>query len=153
MSVTDTSPEQDVRKAWLGVLARARAGRAAELLAETGLDPAFDWLRQPEIGSVMVRGRAGGTGAAFNLGEMTVTRCSLQLAEGAVGHGYVQGRGKDDARAAALVDALMQTGAAEKVRQAVLAPLEAEALAVRTARGAKAAATKVDFFTMVRGED
>ena len=49
-------------------------------------------IRAPEIGAVMVRGRVGGAGDAFNLGEMTVTRCSLRLACGAVGHGYVQGR-------------------------------------------------------------
>ncbi|MFM7446208.1 MAG: phosphonate C-P lyase system protein PhnG, partial [Tabrizicola sp.] len=35
----------------------------------------------------------------------------------------------------------------------VLHPLQAEADTQRAARAAKAAATKVDFFTMVRGED
>lgn len=66
---------------------------------------------QPEIGSIIVRGRAGGAGAAFNLGEMTVTRCALKLACDMVGHGHVQGRSKADAEAAARVDALMQTHA------------------------------------------
>ncbi|MEM9140732.1 MAG: phosphonate C-P lyase system protein PhnG, partial [Pseudomonadota bacterium] len=81
------------RQAWMGLLARAETGRLLALTAEAGLDgEAKDWLRAPEIGSVMVRGRAGGTGGAFNLGEMTVTRCSLKLGCGTVGHGYVQGR-------------------------------------------------------------
>jgi alpha-D-ribose 1-methylphosphonate 5-triphosphate synthase subunit PhnG len=101
----------------------------------------------------MVRGRTGGTGAAFNLGEMTVTRCVLRLASGDTGHSYVQGRSKAKARQAALVDALMQGPEAATVRAAVLAPLaEAMADAKRT-RAAKAAATKVEFFTMVRGDD
>lgn len=101
----------------------------------------------------MVRGRLGGTGAPFNLGEMTLTRCALQLESGAVGHGYVQGRDKEKARVAALVDALMQTEQAEAVRAAILTPLQAEMTATKDTRAAKAAATKVDFFTMVRGED
>ncbi len=101
----------------------------------------------------MVRGRAGGTGAPFNIGEMTVTRCALRLRDGTVGHAYVQGRDKAHAERAALVDALMQTDAAPRIEAAVLGPLAAEAAAARRARSAKAAATRVEFFTMVRGED
>lgn len=141
------------RKAWLGVLARAGEGRVATLLAGVTPIPDTSDLRRPEAGSVMVQGRAGGTGNAFNLGEMTVTRCSLQLPCGTVGHGYVQGRSKADARAAALVDALLQTDQADDVRAAVIAPLVAEATARQQARAAKAAATRVEFFTLVRGDD
>ena len=36
----------------------------------------------------VVRGRVGATGAAFNLGEMTVTRASVRLASGNVGHAF-----------------------------------------------------------------
>ena len=101
----------------------------------------------------MVRGRAGGTGAPFNLGEMSVTRCTIQLADGTVGHAWVQGRDKAHATRAAIVDALMQGETADEVRGRVLVPL-AEVAARRAAtRRAKAAATKVEFFTMVRGED
>lgn len=141
------------RRDWMGLLARAPIGRVAALVGASGLSQARDWLRAPEIGSVMVRGRAGGTGSAFNLGEMTVTRCTLKLSSGAVGHGYVQGRSKPAAEAAAMVDALMQTDNAADVEAAVLTPLREEEMARRTGRAEKAAATKVDFFTMVRGED
>src|SRR6056297_3395680 len=141
------------RKDWMGLLARAPEGRAAELLDAAVTRPDFAWLRAPEFGSVMVRGRAGGTGAPFNLGEMTITRCALKLTGGEVGHADIQGRNKADAEAAALVDALMQTGAATVMRTKVLGPLEQEQVARRTTRAEKAAATKVDFFTMVRGED
>ncbi len=138
------------RKAWMSLLAKSPPERLAQLLPDL---PPHDYLRPPEIGAVMVQGRIGGTGAPFNLGEMSVTRCSLRLADGAVGHAYVQGRDKGHATRAALVDALMQTDGATDMRQRVLTPLEAEATARRTQRAQKAAATKVDFFTLVRGED
>ncbi len=101
----------------------------------------------------MVRGRAGGTGAPFNLGEMTVTRCALTLDTGAVGHAYIQGRRKADAEAVVLVDALMQGNLAAEIRTAVLDPLEKELADRKAGRAAKAAATKVEFFTVARGED
>ncbi|MCP4821472.1 MAG: phosphonate C-P lyase system protein PhnG [Shimia sp.] len=141
------------RRAWMSLLAKAPAKRLLVLWDGFGMTPDFHWLRAPEIGATMVRGRLGGTGAPFNLGEMTLTRCALQLENGAVGHGYVQGRDKEKARVAALVDALMQTDGAKAVQAAVLSPLEAEMSDQKKARAEKAAATKVDFFTMVRGED
>ncbi|MEL7104969.1 MAG: phosphonate C-P lyase system protein PhnG [Pseudomonadota bacterium] len=144
--------DQQIRRERMGLVARSGA-RAAALFADAGLEAAYEMLRAPEIGSVMVQGRAGGTGGAFNLGEMTVTRCSLKLDGGAVGHGFVQGRDRDAAQAAALLDALMQTDAAPRAEQAVLAPLRAEEQARRKSRAEKAAATKVEFFTMTRGED
>ncbi|MEM9249798.1 MAG: phosphonate C-P lyase system protein PhnG [Pseudomonadota bacterium] len=149
----DTLDEHAERKAWMGLLAKAPSGRVAALLEAAGVRPEFTWLRAPEIGSTMVRGRTGGTGAPFNLGEITVTRCALALAGGEVGHAYIQGRCKPDAEAAALVDALMQSAAAETIRRAVLEPLTAEETAAKLARAEKAAATKVEFFTMARGQD
>jgi alpha-D-ribose 1-methylphosphonate 5-triphosphate synthase subunit PhnG len=140
------------RRDWLSCLAKAGHDRLiafAAPYAGTG----HEILRPAEIGTVMVRGRIGATGAPFNLGEMTVTRCSLRLASGEVGHGHVQGRSKEAARLAALVDALMQTSAAPEVRAAVLVPLMHDHDHARSSRAAKAAATKVEFFTMVRGED
>ena len=137
----------------MSLLAKSPEGRASAHLASTALQPRFSWLRAPEVGSVMVRGRTSGTGAPFNLGEMSVTRCSLRLADGTVGHAYIQGRRKPCAEAAALVDALMQTEHADQVRTQVLDPLRDEMAAASASRAAKAAATKVDFFTLARGED
>ncbi|QDI76975.1 MULTISPECIES: phosphonate C-P lyase system protein PhnG [Leisingera] len=141
------------RKGWMSLLATADEARLTELWQGCGIDPVCEWLRPPEAGGVMVRGRMGGTGAPFNLGEMTVTRCAVSLDDGTVGHGYVQGRSKAKAAMAAKIDALMQTSAAAGVRKAVLEPLAEERQAKKNARAAKAAATKVEFFTMVRGED
>jgi alpha-D-ribose 1-methylphosphonate 5-triphosphate synthase subunit PhnG len=141
------------RQAWLGLLACAPADHLTELCTKAGIEAPFDWLRRPEIGTVMLRGRAGGTGAAFNLGEMTVTRCAIRLPGGEVGHGHVQGRDKTAVRWAALVDALMQTDAAPGLKAAILDPLAAHLAAASRKRAEKAAATRVEFFTLVRGED
>ena len=65
-------------------------------------------MRGPEIGLVMLRGRMGATGNAFNVGETTVTRCTVRLASGTEGHAYVQGRNGEHAKRAALCDALFQ---------------------------------------------
>lgn len=138
------------RQDWMSLLAKAPPARLAELMPAL---PPHAFLRAPEIGAVMVQGRAGGTGAAFHLGEMTVTRCALRLACGTVGHAWVQGRDKAHATRAAAIDALMQTGAAATLRAGILDVLRAEARAARHRRADRAAATKVDFFTLVRGED
>jgi alpha-D-ribose 1-methylphosphonate 5-triphosphate synthase subunit PhnG len=141
------------RQRWMSLLAKVPGGLLDRLVSAFGTEPAFEWVRPPEVGSVMVRGRTGGTGAAFNLGEMTVTRCVLRLATGETGHAYVQGRSKVKARQAALVDALMQGPEAAQVRAAVLDPMAAALAEAKRTRAAKAAATKVEFFTMVRGDD
>lgn len=151
--MTAVIENSEARRGWMSQLAKAPPARVAELFDGFGARPGFTWLRHPEVGGVMLRGRMGGTGAPFNLGEMTVTRCALKLDSGEVGHAYVQGRDKAHAERAALVDALMQTDQADALRKAVLAPLAAEKKSATSARSAKAAATKVDFFTMVRGED
>lgn len=151
--MTATKSDNTARKGWMSLLAKAPPLRLATLTDALGVRPSFAWLRSPEIGGVMLRGRMGGTGAPFNLGEMSVTRCALKLESGEVGHAYVQGRDKAHAERAALVDALMQTDRADELTAEVLAPLAREMAAAKRTRAAKAAATKVEFFTMVRGED
>lgn len=150
---SEQSGDNTARQAWMSLLAKAPEGSIRQHLNDIIIRPEYTWLRVPEIGTVMVRGKTSGTGSAFNLGEMTVTRCVLSLQSGEVGHAYVQGRRKDCAEAAALVDAMMQTDFADAVRAKVLDPLKAESENVKVQRASKAAATKVDFFTMARGED
>jgi len=143
------------RQQWMAVLATATTDDLEAHLRACGGAPDYDWLRPPEFGAVMVRGRAGGTGAAFNLGEMTVTRCALRLVDGGpVGHAYIQGRRARHAELAALFDALLQvdqTGPA--LERSVIDPLSAAHAARKAARSRRANSTKVDFFTMVRGEN
>jgi alpha-D-ribose 1-methylphosphonate 5-triphosphate synthase subunit PhnG len=137
------------RRRRMAVLARAGAGRIDSLLQDCGAIPGHTVLRGPEGGLVMVRGRAGGGGAAFNLGEMTVTRCTVRTDDGLIGHAYVAGRDGALAERAALVDALLQDpGRAEELDARVIAPLAAEQDARRAERAARAAATRVQFFAM-----
>jgi alpha-D-ribose 1-methylphosphonate 5-triphosphate synthase subunit PhnG len=148
-SLADTDHPWPGRRRWMAILARADAGQLAGLLADCGHLPGYAVLRGPDAGLVMVRGRAGGGGAAFNLGEMTVTRCTVRTESGFVGHAYVAGRETRRAELAALVDALMQDpDRASQIEAAVVAPLEALQARAKLERAAKAAATRVQFFAM-----
>ena len=147
-------PGQTARRRWLSVLAKAKLTELEDHWQDLPDKPDFEWLRRPEVGMVMLRGRAGGSGSQFNLGQMTVTRCALRLASGKAGLGYVQGRSKRHAELAALFDALMQDEARRgELESSIIGPLEEAQGAQRQLRSRKAAATKVNFFTLVRGED
>jgi alpha-D-ribose 1-methylphosphonate 5-triphosphate synthase subunit PhnG len=146
------------RQAWMSALAKANSKTLADKIGQLENLPPYSVVRPAESGSVMVRGRAGGMGAPFNLGEMSVTRCVVQLTgsggAAVIGHAYVAGRDKQHAERAALMDALLQTdqwGAA--IKEAVIAPLVDAAAKAKRERSGKVAATKVNFFTMVRGEN
>jgi alpha-D-ribose 1-methylphosphonate 5-triphosphate synthase subunit PhnG len=140
------------RKAAMAVLAQATAAEITAHLDALEL-PSHDDLREAENGLVMVRGRIGGDGAPFNIGEATVSRAAVRLAGGEVGFGYTLGRDADKARLIALCDALVQSDKfAGSVETKVIAPLRHAMLARRTRKAAEAAATRVDFYTMVRGE-
>ena len=148
MNPIDTLSSQAARQKWMAVLARASADELAAGLAVLPALPEAEVLRAPETGLVMVRGRAGGDGDAFNLGEMTVTRCAIRLGSH-IGHAYVAGRDHAKARLAALVDAALQNAALhDALMKAVVEPLAAAQQAARSAEARKAAATRVDFFTM-----
>jgi len=142
------------RSAWLGVMSRAHKGELEALANGIVSEVKFERLRAPHVGLVMVRGRAGGTGTVFNLGEMTIARASIRLADGTVGHGYVQGRDKRKAEMVAVVDALLQqSDRREEILSTVIAPLRLNEEERRLAVRRKAAATKVEFFTVARGEE
>ena len=142
-------PSVPARQRWMAVLARAGSDQLEAMLADCGPVPPHTIVRGPEGGLVMVRGRAGGGGAPFNLGEMAITRCTVRTATGFVGHAYIAGRDEKCAELAALADALMQDPHhADAVEHRVVAPLERQQAERRTVRSAKAAATRVQFFAM-----
>lgn len=140
--------------------------RAADLLARaerSELQAAWDALPQkpvafpvrgPETGLVMVRGRIGGGGAPFNLGEVTVTRATVRLESGCIGHAQALGTDREKARLAAIFDALWQEDATRHfVEQALLSPITERIAATERRKADETAATRVDFFTMVRGDN
>ena len=152
MSAT-TSPAaaQTERRRWLSVLAKAPAGRLETLWRDLGETPDYTLLRRPEIGLVMVQGRISGSGAPFSAGEMTVTRAAVRLGGGQIGIGYVGGRKPRQAELVALIDALGQLPQwRQPIEDRIVAPLVEEAETRRRQRLAKAATTKVDFFTVAR---
>ncbi len=143
---------QERRRAAMQVLAHASHAEISARLAAVVL-PDHQDLRAAENGLLMVRGRIGGDGAPFNLGEATVSRAAVRLDSGEVGFGYVLGRDGEKARLIALCDAMIQSPAhARTVENEVVAPLQAHLRAMRDRRASEAAATRVDFYTMVRGE-
>jgi alpha-D-ribose 1-methylphosphonate 5-triphosphate synthase subunit PhnG len=138
----------------MSVLAQAPVGEIEAHWRALANPPPYRMLRWPETGLVMVRGRAGGTGVRFNLGEMTVTRCAVQLEGGAVGLAYVRGRDRRHAELVALFDALLQDPARrEALDRAVVTPLAAAQAARRHAAAERVAPSRVEFFTMVRGDE
>lgn len=150
-----TDPGIQARQRRLRILARTDRATLEAALAALPSQPAWRRLKQPETGLTMVRARAGGVGQRFNLGEMTVSRCVVALNDGGtMGVGYVQGRDRRRAELVAVFDALSQDASgAEKIEQLLIAPVESKLANERRTREAKVAATKVDFFTLVRGED
>lgn len=139
------------RQRWLSVLAKAPGARLASLWQTLGPTPSYTVMRRPEIGLVMVQGRISGTGAPFCAGEVTVTRAAVRLASGEMGFGYVRGRDMRQAEIVAAVDALGQRAEwVETIEAAIVAPLADEAEARHRLIAARAAATRVDFFTIAR---
>jgi alpha-D-ribose 1-methylphosphonate 5-triphosphate synthase subunit PhnG len=143
-----------VRKQRMAILARSNGARLKNLWSEVGFDPAYTMLRGPEFGLVMLRGRVGGTGEAFNLGEASVTRASVKLEDGSVGHAMALGRDLEKAKLSAVIDALCGDGeAAAHIDAVLIAPIRAELDEADKTSRRETAATRVDFFTMARGED
>ena len=152
-SAEATAKGAEERQKALGLL--AKASRAELQAAFDALEdkPAVQPVRGPETGLVMVRGRIGGGGAPFNLGEATVTRASIRLEDGTVGHGQSLGTDGAKARLAAIFDALVQQPARKAEVDTLLAAIATRIADEDAAKARQTAATRVDFFTMVRGED
>ena len=142
------------RQSWMALLARAPLPLLEQALAPH-LPSQHQWLRRPETGLMMVQGRAGGTGERFNLGEITVTRCTLRLGEAGseapVGVAYVTGRSHRQAQLAATADALLQDPQChEQLERCLLNPIRKHLQAEHAQRQQRAQSTRVDFLTMAR---
>lgn len=148
------APIQARRQQAMRILAGATSEDLRAVFDQSGVEAEAKMLRGPETGLVTLRGRMGGGGAQFNIGEATVTRATVKLETGEVGHAYHLGRDAERVRIAAIIDALMQrVESADLIEQRVLSLLKDSNAARDSRKRAETAATKVDFFTMVRGED
>jgi alpha-D-ribose 1-methylphosphonate 5-triphosphate synthase subunit PhnG len=150
-SPQNLSIDPALRRQWLAVLARAPSRQLAELLPPALGAPQF--IRAAEVGMVMLRARAGGSGEAFNLGEASVTRCALRLGDGPLGVGYTLGRDRPKAELIATFDALLQDPLHHaELFVTVIEPLAAAQAQAREAASRAVAESRVEFFTFVRGE-
>lgn len=142
------------RQEWMGALALADGARLQEAWESLAAAPEYRVIRGPETGLIMVRARAGNSGRRFNLGEMTVTRCSVGLSDGTMGHAWIAGIRPEQARLAAIFDALLQIpGRTDELYDTLVRPLQKSRQERLARRAGEVRASKVDFFTLVRGKD
>ncbi len=155
----DHAPHTQARQRWMRAFALGQEATLEAALQSCDPAPIYTFLRKPEAGMIMLEGKAGNSGQRFNLGEMLVTRCAVSVKEHSKnqmneGHAYIMGNNPKHAIMAALLDALMQDSAyTSTLEKTLVAPLLATHEAQRNSVTAETARTKVDFFTMVRGED
>lgn len=153
--ISDNNADTFSRKNALDILAAA----SADILAEQfeALAPTLPTavpVRGPEIGAVMIRGKVGGGGAAFNLGEASVTRATVKLASGEIGHSIILGRDERKALIVAHLDALRQIPDwVGQIDSKIVRPALDAMNAGKLRRAEETEATRVDFFTVARGED
>ncbi|MEH3091926.1 MAG: phosphonate C-P lyase system protein PhnG [Agrobacterium cavarae] len=145
---------QEARKRAAGLLARATVEELLNCWSALDAKPQVEKVRGPETGLVMVRGKIGGGGSPFNLGEATVTRATVKLASGTIGHAHALGTSRKQAWYAAIADALWQEETTRPlVEREVLSVVASRLEKRKTNAIQQTAATRVDFFTMVRGDD
>lgn len=154
----NNSQSHSLRQEWMSILARADFEtlqiKWSELTQSLDIKTNYQILRPAEIGMVMVRASVNGSGSPFNMGEATATRCSVQMNSGEMGSAYILGRNKPHAELAAVIDAVIQNGEfSEHILKKLLQPLAELEVLRQKQRQRKAATTKVDFFTLTRGED
>jgi alpha-D-ribose 1-methylphosphonate 5-triphosphate synthase subunit PhnG len=146
--------EQPQRQQLLSTLARSSFSDIEQHWNSDAAQHQYQFIRKPETGMVMAVGRAGGNGEPFNMGEVTVSRCTLRLESGETGFGYVRGRNLKHVETIALIDAISQRqdAASEHVVNELLPALQQKLQQNKQQKQSGAEQTRVDFFTMVRGE-
>jgi len=143
--------DKTARQEWLSLLAQAPIA-ILEAWTQSGI-PSHSWIRRPETGLVMVRARVGGTGNKFNFGEVPMTRCAVRLESGQAGIAYIQGRSKRKAELVAIADAMLQSpDCFDRIAKDLLEPIRARLIELAAKRTSDANATRVEFFTLVRGQ-
>ncbi|MGX5102021.1 phosphonate C-P lyase system protein PhnG [Enterobacter cloacae] len=146
--------DTSTRQRWMRVLAHSQPAALRERMNALGLTPDYDTIRAPEIGLVQIQARMGGTGERFFAGDATLTRAAIRLNSGTLGYSYVLGRDKAHAERCAVIDALLQEQPHfQTLMETLIVPLEADRAARIAARQAEVNTSRVDFFTLVRGDN
>jgi alpha-D-ribose 1-methylphosphonate 5-triphosphate synthase subunit PhnG len=146
--------ETSTRQHWMSVLAHSKPAELSARMAALNISADYELLRAPETGLVQIQARMGATGARFFAADATLTRAAVRLANGTLGYSWVLGRDKHHAERCALIDALLQqTAHFQTLTETLIAPLDADRTARIAARQAEVNASRVDFFTLVRGDN
>ena len=146
--------DTSTRQRWMRVLAHSQPAALSARMNALALAPGYDLLRAPEIGLVQIQARMGGTGERFFAGDATLTRAAIRLHSGTLGYGYVLGRDKAHAKRCAVIDALLQEPPHfQTLMETLISPLEADRAARLAARQSEVNTSRVDFFTLVRGDN
>ncbi|MFV9668204.1 phosphonate C-P lyase system protein PhnG [Pantoea sp. KXB25] len=146
--------QQTDRQRWLSVLAHSNAAMLETHWQALNLQPAFTLVRPAEIGLTRLQARMGATGNRFVMGDATVTRAVVQLEDGTLGYSYLLGRDKAHAERCALLDALLQQPETRPLlEEKIITLLAAWREEQRQLRAREIASSKVDFFTLVRGDN
>lgn len=143
-----------LRQRAMGVMAKSELKAISDCWQTLNITLDYDTIKPAQVGMAMVRAQAGTEGLVYNQGEMTVTRCVLQeKATQVMGVGYTQGRSKQKATLMAEVDLALQNASHQNdVIEKLVEPLEQAHQRAVAQQNKATDATKVDFFTMVRGE-
>jgi len=142
------------RQRWLSVLAHSHPAELATRFSALNITADYEVIRAAETGLVQIQARMGGTGGRFFAGDATLTRAAVRLSNGTLGYSWVLGRDKPHAERCALIDALLQQPTHfQNLSETLIAPLAADRTARIAARQAEVNASRVDFFTMVRGDN
>ena len=136
------------------MLANSSAARLGQHWQALNLQPEFTLIRPAEIGLTRLQARMGATGKRFVMGDATVTRAVVQLNDGTLGYSYLLGRDRAHAERCALLDALLQQPETRPLlEEKIITPLAAWRDEQRQLRAREIASSKVDFFTLVRGDN
>ena len=142
------------RQRWMRALAYSNADALNARINALKLTPDYELIRAPECGLMQLQARMGGTGNRFFAGDTTLTRAVVRLKSGTLGYSYVLGRDKAHAERCAVIDALLQEQPYfQTLMETLIAPLEADRAARIAARQAEVNTSRVDFFTLVRGDN
>jgi alpha-D-ribose 1-methylphosphonate 5-triphosphate synthase subunit PhnG len=146
--------DETQRRQWMAVLAHSLPQELESRWAELELAPVYQVIRQPETGLVQIQARMGATGQRFFAGDATLTRAVVQLSCGLYGYSFLLGRNKAHAERCAIIDALMQDKTHfQTLQETLIAPLAANREQRLAKRRAEVNGSRVDFFTLVRGDN
>ena len=157
MENQNTNSDANRRKEWMEFLCIADPTDLESV--KNNLDASHDipldytYIVKPETGLIMVQAKADGSRTRFNLGETTVSRCILKIKEQYTGASWIIGSDLQHAKNAALFDALLQDPEYnEKLTELLFRKLEKKQNAKNIKLKQDIEKTKVEFFTLKRGE-